>query len=212
MQQAFAGHGYVGNDIYSPFDEAYDHTLPQRKQDIDKAKSLLKAAGADGLTVDLQTTGAALGMNEGAQVFAQQAKAAGVKVNVKVLDGGTFYGDQYLKWTFSTDFWNPHSYLGQVASGSVPTSPYNETHWPDAANQKFLSLYNQAKVAADRKKQFAIIHEMQKMEYDSGGYLIWGFNNRLDGYSAKVKGLKTGYKSTLALNNFGSGFRTLSFG
>src|SRR3989440_3179575 len=204
VQQAFSGHGHVGNDIYSPFDEAYDTSLPQRHQDIDKAKSLLKAAGQDGLTVDLQTTAAALGMNEGAQVFAQQAKAAGVKINVKVLDGGTFYGDQYLKWTFSTDFWNPKSYLAQVAAGSAPTSPYNETHWPDAANQKFLSLYNQAKVAADRKKQFAIIHEMQKMEYDSGGYLIWGFNNRLDGYSAKVKGLKTGYKSTLALNNFGS--------
>jgi peptide/nickel transport system substrate-binding protein len=212
VQQAFSGHGHVGNDIYAPFDEAYDTALPQRHQDIDKAKSLLKAAGQDGLTVDLQTTAAALGMNEGAQVFAQQAKAAGVKVNVKVLDGGTFYGDQYLKWTFSTDFWNPHSYLGQVAAGSVPTAPYNETHWPDAADKRFLTLYNQAKVAANRTKQFEIIHEMQKMEYDNGGYIVWGFNNRLDGYSGKVKGLKTGYKSTLALNNFGSGYRTMWFG
>jgi peptide/nickel transport system substrate-binding protein len=193
VAQAFAGHGHVGNDIYSPFDEAYDDSIPQRRQDIDKAKSLLKAAGQDGLTVDLQTTAAALGMNEGAQVFAQQAKAAGVKINVKVLDGGTFYGDQYLKWTFSTDFWNPKSYLAQVAAGSVPTAPYNETHWPDDADKKFLSLYNQAKVAANRKKQFEIIHEMQKLEYDNGGYIIWGFNNRLDGHGSKVKGLKTGY-------------------
>jgi peptide/nickel transport system substrate-binding protein len=211
VQQAFAGHGYVGNDIYSPFDEAYDHSLPQRKQDIEKAKSLLKAAGQEGLTADLTTTGAALGMNEGAQVFAQQAKAAGVKINVKVVDGGAFYGDQYLKWTFSTDFWNPKSYLAQVAAGSAPTSPYNETHWPDAAHQKFLSLYKQAKATGDRKKQFDIIHEMQKMEYDAGGYIIWGFNNRLDGYSSKVKGLKTGFKSTLALNQFGSGYRTIWF-
>jgi peptide/nickel transport system substrate-binding protein len=212
VQQAFSGHGHVGNDIYSPFDEAYDTALPQRHQDIDQAKSLLKAAGQDGLTVDLQTTAAALGMNEGAQVFAQQAKAAGVKVNVKILDGGTFYGNQYLNWTFSTDFWNPKSYLAQVAAGSLPTSPYNETHWPDAAHQKFLSLYAQAKRQPDRKKQFAILHEMQKMEYDSGGYLIWGFNNRLDGYNAKVKGLVTGYKSSLALNQFGQGFRTLWYG
>jgi peptide/nickel transport system substrate-binding protein len=67
-------------------------------------------------------------------------------------------------------------------------------------------------VAANRKKQFEIIHEMQKLEYDNGGYIIWGFNNRLDGHGSKVKGLKTGYKSTLSLNNFGSGFRTLWFG
>jgi peptide/nickel transport system substrate-binding protein len=212
VQQAFSGHGHVGNDIYSPFDEAYDTSLPQRHQDIDKAKSLLKAAGQEGLTVDLQTTAAALGMNEGAQVFAEQAKAAGVKVNVKTVDGGTFYGDQYLKWTFSTDFWNPKSYLAQVAAGSLPTSPYNETHWPDSAHQSFLSLYKQAKATPDRKKQFAILHEMQKMEYDAGGYLIWGFNNRLDGYSSKVKGLVTGYKSSLALNQFGQGFRSLWFG
>ena len=50
------------------------------------------------------------------------------------------------------------------------------------------------------------------MEYDAGGYIIWGFNNRLDGYSSKVKGLKQGFKSTLALNQFGSGYRTMWFG
>ena len=59
-------------------------------------------------------------MVESAKVFAQQAKAAGVTVNVKVLDGGTFYGDQYLKWTFSSDFWGTRSYLAQVAAGSAP--------------------------------------------------------------------------------------------
>ena len=151
-------------------------------------------------------------MNEGAQVFAQQAKEAGVKVNVKVLDGGTFYGSQYLSWTFSTDFWNPKSYLSQVAAGSAPTSPYNETHWPDSGHQSFLSLYNKAKGTANRTKRFAILHEMQKMEYDAGGYIIWGFNNRLDGYSSKLKGLKQGFKSTVALNQFGNGYRTIWFG
>jgi peptide/nickel transport system substrate-binding protein len=212
IQQAFAGHGYVGNDIYSPFDDAYDRKLPQRHQDIAQAKSLLKAAGQSNLNVDLQSTNGALGMNEGAQIFAQQAKAAGVTVNVKILDSGTFYGSQYLKWTFSTDFWNAHSYLGQVASGSLPNSPYNETHWPDPAHQKFISLYNQAKATADRNARIAIEQEMQKIEYDAGGYIVWGFNNRLDGYSKKVQGLKQGFKSTLALNEFGSGYRTIWFG
>ena len=34
----------------------YDHSLPQRQQDIDQAKSLLKAAGAEGLHVQLVTS------------------------------------------------------------------------------------------------------------------------------------------------------------
>jgi peptide/nickel transport system substrate-binding protein len=211
VAQALSGHGRIGNDLYGPFDEAFARSLPQRHQDIDKAKSLLKAAGKDGLTIDLQSTNGALGMNEGAQVFAQQAKAAGVNVNVKILDSGPFYGPQYLKWTFSTDFWGSRNYLSQVAAGSLPSSPYNETHWPDASHRKFLSLYNQAKVTADRVKRTEIMREMQKMEYDAGGYIIWGFSTLLDGYSSKVNGLKTGDKGVLPLNAFGHGYRTIWF-
>ncbi|HET6945716.1 MAG TPA: ABC transporter substrate-binding protein [Gaiellaceae bacterium] len=211
VAQALSGHGRIGNDLYGPFDEAFARSLPQRHQDIDKAKSLLKAAGKDGLTIDLQSTNGALGMNEGAQVFAQQAKAAGVNVNVKILDSGPFYGPQYLKWTFSTDFWGSRNYLSQVAAGSLPSSPYNETHWPDASHRKFLSLYNQAKVTADRTKRTEIMREMQNMEYDAGGYIIWGFSTLLDGYSSKVNGLKTGDKGVLPLNAFGHGYRTIWF-
>lgn len=209
VAQALSGHGKIGNDLYAPFDEAFAKSFPQRQQDIEKAKSLLKAAGREGLTVDLQTTNGALGMNEGAQVFAQQAKAAGVTVNVKILDSGAFYGDQYLKWTLSTDFWGSRNYLSQVAAGSLPSSPYNETHWPDGANKRFLSLYNEARVTADRKKQTAILREMQKMEYDAGGYIIWGFSTLLDGYNTKLKGLKAGDKGVLPLNAFGHGYRTI---
>jgi len=209
VAQALSGHGKIGNDLYAPFDEAYAKSLPQRQQDIEKAKSLLKAAGQEGLTVDLQSTNGALGMNEGAQVFAQQAKAAGVTINVKILDSGAFYSDQYLKWPFSTDFWGSRNYLSQVAAGSLPSSPYNETHWP--ADKKFIALYNQAVVTTDRTKQAAIIQEMQKMEYDTGGYIVWGFSTLLDGYSTKVQGLKQGDKGVLPMNAFGHGYRTIWF-
>jgi peptide/nickel transport system substrate-binding protein len=209
VAQALSGHGKIGNDLYAPFDESYAKSLPQRQQDIEKAKSLLKAAGQENLTVDLQSTNGALGMNEGAQVFAQQAKAAGVTVNVKILDSGAFYGDQYLKWPMSTDFWGSRNYLSQVAAGSLPTAPYNETHWP--ADKKFIALYNQAVVTTDRKKQAEIMFEMQKMEYDTGGYIIWGFSTLLDGYSSKVQGLKQGDKGVLPMNAFGHGYRTIWF-
>jgi peptide/nickel transport system substrate-binding protein len=211
VKQALAGHGKIGNDLYAPFDEAYYSALPQRRQDIDRAKSLLKAAGKSDLTVDLQSSNGAVGMNEGAQVFAQQAKAAGVTVNVKILDSDTFYGDQYLKWPMSTDFWGSRNYLSQVAAGSLPTSPYNETHWPGTGDAKFLTLYKQALSTVDKKKRTEILHEMQKLEYNDGGYIIWGFSTLLDGYRTKVKGLKQGDKGVLPLNAFGHGYRTIWF-
>jgi peptide/nickel transport system substrate-binding protein len=211
VEQALAGHGRIGNDLYAPFDALYDSSLPQRHQDLAQAKSLLKAAGQANLTVDLQTTNGALGQNEGAEVFAQQAKAAGVTINVKVLDSGSFYSDQYLKWTFSTDFWGTRNYISQVGAGSLPASSYNETHWPDPADARFKALYAQAIQTVDDTKRAELVQEMQKLEYDHGGYVIWGFSNFLDGYSTKVQGLVQGEKGVISLNDFGNGFRSLWF-
>src|SRR5947207_2151292 len=45
VQSAISDYGTVGNDIFGAGLPFYDKSLPQREQDIDKAKSLLKAAG-----------------------------------------------------------------------------------------------------------------------------------------------------------------------
>ena len=179
-------------------------------QDIDKAKSLLKAAGQEGLTVDLQSTNGALGMNEGAQVFAQQAKAAGVTINVKILDSGAFYGDQYLKWPFSTDFWGSRNYLSQVAAGSLPSSPYNETHWP--ADKKFIALYNQARGHdRPRRSRPRSSRRCRRWSTTRAATSSGASTTLLDGYSTKVQGLKQGDKGVLPMNAFGHGYRTIWF-
>ena len=208
IEQIASGYGFVANDLYSPFDEGYDHALPQRTQDIAQAKSLLKAAGQDGLTVDLHTTNGAAGMVELATVFASQAKAAGVTVNVK--NDPNYYGSAYLHLAFSVDFWGTRGYLNQVQQGSLPTSPYNETHWPPKSGpgSNFASLYSQALAATDASKRIELEHEMQKLEYDEGGYIIPFFGDLIDGYSPKVQGLKPS-KGTLNLEGFGHGYRTI---
>ena len=124
LAQVLSGHGHVANDLYAPFDADYDKALPQRHQDIDQAKALLKAAGMENLTVDLHTTDGAAGMVDSANVFASQAKAAGVTINVK--NDPNYYGDQYLKLPFSVDFWGTRSYLAQAALGSIQGAAYNE--------------------------------------------------------------------------------------
>ncbi|HWD66245.1 MAG TPA: ABC transporter substrate-binding protein [Solirubrobacteraceae bacterium] len=73
VQQVLSGHGQVGNDVYGRFDPSYDSSLPQRHQDIEQAKSLLKAAGHENLSVTLVTGSILAGVPEESQVFAQQA-------------------------------------------------------------------------------------------------------------------------------------------
>ncbi|MGZ4481920.1 MAG: ABC transporter substrate-binding protein [Gaiellales bacterium] len=207
LEQVLSGHGRVANDLYSPFDPCFDSSLPQRQQDFAQAKSLLKAAGKEGMTVDLHTTPGAAGMVDSAKVFAEQAKGAGVTVNVKV--DQNYYGDQYLKLPFSVDFWGTRNYLPQVANGSLPTAPYNECHWPPKGSN-YISLYKQALAEIDESKRCDIVHEMQKLEYDQGGYIIPFFNNLVDSYSTKVQGFKPS-KATLNLDSFGHGYRTIWF-
>jgi peptide/nickel transport system substrate-binding protein len=211
LQQVFSGYGFVGNDLYAPFDPGYNKSLPQREQDIAQAKSLLKAAGKANLAVDLHTTNGAVGMVETATVFANQASAAGVKINV--INDPNFYGTQYLKLAFSVDFWGTRAYLNQVQQGSLPNSPYNETHWPpkSGTGSNFESLYNQALAETDAAKRIQIEHEMQQIEYNNGGYIIPAFAGLIDGYATKVKGLVPS-KGTLNLDSFGHGYRTIWFG
>ena len=188
VQQAKGGFAWVANDMYAPFDPGYPKNLPQRAQDLAQAKSLLKAAGYDNnLTVEL-TTSTAVGASDvaAAQVFAEQAKGAGVTVNVNKVDPSVFYGDQYLKWPFAQDFWATRNYLPQVQVGTSPTAPYNETHWKDPQWQK---LIDQAFKTVDDTQRNALISQAEQIEYERGGLIIWSFNITLDAYTKKLQGV-----------------------
>jgi len=211
LEQVLAGYGHVANDLYAPFDPCYDGSVPEREQDIDHAKSLLKSAGKAGMAVDLHTTNGAAGMVDEANIFAQQAKAAGITVNVR--NDPSFYTTQYLKVPFSVDFWGTRNYLPQAANGSIPNAPDNECHWPPASGpgSNYASLYRQALAATDLGTRCELIHEMQTIEHAYGGYIIPFFGDLIDGYGNTVKGLRPS-KGTLNLDSFGHGFRTIWFG
>jgi peptide/nickel transport system substrate-binding protein len=202
LENAISGYGRVANDLYAPFDPGYLH-VPQREQDLDQAKSLLRAAGHSNLTIDLQTSEVATGLNAMCQVFAQQAKGAGVTVNVKQLDATTF-NNGFQKWTFSPDFWGTRNYLQQVAQGSLKGAPYNETYWPPK-NSNFASLNEQALAQQDEGKRNELIHEMMREEFETGGYIIPFFDNLVDAYSNKVGGFQQN-RGTLNLDYYGRHF------
>jgi peptide/nickel transport system substrate-binding protein len=186
LDLVFGGFGTLGNDLFGIWAPEYDHSLPQRHQDIDQAKSLLKAAGAEGLTVTLVTSDIAQGTVLAAQVFAQQAAAAGVNVNVSNVSVNDFYGTNYLKWQFAQDYWFYNFYLPQVSLATLPTASFNETHWDNA---RYNSLYSQAIATVDDSLRTEMAHEMQQIEYDEGGYIIPFFPPVIDGYGTNVGGI-----------------------
>jgi peptide/nickel transport system substrate-binding protein len=190
----FAGHGLIGNDLFCPFDPGYNHSLPQRHQDIEQAKSLLKSAGHENLTVTLISAPVAQGSTQAAQVFAQQASAAGVTVNIKSIPVSEQYGPNYLKWTFGQDFWNYNPYLLNAQNATIPGGQFNECH---VDYPPYSSLWKELSATTDPARQKELIHEMQTMEYEghASGFIIPYFAPSIDGMAQKVNGLtpsKTG--------------------
>ena len=77
LEQVASGYGFIGNDLYAPFDPSYNHSLPQRHQDITQGQVAAQGGRYANLSVDLHTTNGAAGMVETATVFANQAQTVG---------------------------------------------------------------------------------------------------------------------------------------
>jgi peptide/nickel transport system substrate-binding protein len=192
VKQVYAGHALIGNDIPAYQDPLYDHTIPQTTQDIEQAKSLLKAAGQSNLSIELITADVGQGVINMAEDFVPQAAAAGINAKLRQVTVTDFYGPNYLKWVFAQDFWYYQGYFAQVNQATLPGSPYNETHWD---NPQYIKLYNEALATTDVSKQTQIAHEMQMIDYSEGGYIIPFFPAVIDGYAPAVNGIvesKTG--------------------
>ena len=192
LETVFGGHGTIGNDVFSIWAPEYDHSIPQRPYDPEQAKSLLKQAGHENLSIELVTADIAQGSSNMAQVYAQQAAAAGINAKLRQITVTEFYGSNYLKWAFAQDFWYYVPYFTQVSQATLPTAPFNETHFN---NPKYNNLYNEGLATLDESKRTEIAHEMQMIDYNEGGYIIPFFPAVIDGYSTNVNGIvksKTG--------------------
>ena len=187
LDLVFGGHGRIGNDVFGYYDPLYDHSLPQRHQDIAQAKSLLKAAGHENLTITLNTSaGIGQGIVKTAQVFAQQAKAAGVTVNVNAVTASTWFGQDYLKVPFGQDYWFYLPYLVNVPQVTIPGGAFNTPHYDNPA---YTKLYKQALATTDKSTKADLAHQMQKIDYNEGGLIIPYFPPVIDATAKNVHGV-----------------------
>jgi peptide/nickel transport system substrate-binding protein len=127
-------------------------------------------------------------MVSSAQVFIEQAKAAGVTVKLSQLDTDAFLAN-YLKWPFTQGYWGTRDYIPQAAQLSLPGATVNDTGWDDA---EYTKIVDNAKKELDVDKRKQLIAEAQQIDYDRGAYIIWGFANVIDAYSNKLAPIEPG--------------------
>ncbi|WP_214106204.1 ABC transporter substrate-binding protein [Acrocarpospora catenulata] len=206
IDQAMAGYGSVGNDVFSPFDAMYNKSLPQRQADPAQAKKLLQDAGYT-LPIKVELTAAPLTsyadrLNE---VFVRQAAVAGFDITFRSVDSATYYGDGYGTYPLSMSYWGFLGIFDQAAFTIVKDAPYNATKWQD---DEYDTLYDQAVQTVDDAKRADLVHQMQQIEYDRGAYVVAVFLNAINAYSTSLTGYST-YPNTDGGNGYH--FNTIGF-
>ena len=203
VDTVLSGYATVGNDLGGATNQYFAETLTAH-HDPEQARSLLKAAGADGLTINLDTAATVPGQNQMATLFASQATLAGVKVNVKTFDPASFYtpAGGYQIRPFATNYYTTgvNSLAAYYLLGLVTGGPYNDTHW---GSPKEDALLYDALGELDKTKAAAKWTAVQKAQLDAGGYIIPQNVNWLDAYSPNVRGVQT--TEAMNCNNFDFG-------
>ncbi|MGV9863395.1 ABC transporter substrate-binding protein [Rhodococcus koreensis] len=186
VNNALDGYGTVGNDWIGRYSNCGLPDVPQREQDFAQAKKLLQEAGHSDLTVTMNVTNATSGMVEAAQIFAEQAKGAGVTVDVKVIDMAT-WSDGLAEWPLTINYWSDN-YLQLTTRTLLPGGSGWETHWDNA---EFQTLATAAFATSDDAARCEIEKQMREVEYEDGANIVWGFANTVNAYSDRVHGLQT---------------------
>jgi peptide/nickel transport system substrate-binding protein len=202
IDEVFPGYAQVGNDLEGRFSQYFASDL-KPEYDVEKAKALLKEAGQENLSVTLPTANATPGFVEAATLYAQQAEAAGVKIDVEQVSADTYYTTSggYLTRPFGEIVGSSWPSLSVVAATYfTPGAAYEESGWskqPGGGNQ---ALLRQAMAELDPTKAQQLWHEVQTEWFEKDGHLIWSYLDNIDAAGKNVAGLTAGIANPL--NNF----------
>lgn len=165
------------NDFHhSPAQPYWPDDIPQRAYDPEAAKALLAEAGQEGLTVDLSVADSVYaGAVDMAVLYAEQAKAAGITINVVREPNDGYYSDVWLKKPFCLVSWGARPTPDVMYTLAYKDdAAWNESHWQ---NERFNELLLQAKAELDDEKRAEMYREMAMLAKDDGGTVIPFFNN-----------------------------------
>jgi peptide/nickel transport system substrate-binding protein len=188
IDRALFGYATPGNDLAGKGLPFFAEDLAVREQDLEQARSLLAEAGHENLEVTLHTSDIVPGFAEAATLFAEQAKGAGVTINVKREPANAYFDTSllYTNLDFAQSFWTFSSIPLWYEQALLSDAVWNETHWRDSS---FDKLIREAQGAPDEETATDLWHQIQEIQYEQGGYIVWANQNLVDGAARNVQGI-----------------------
>ncbi|MDO5753516.1 ABC transporter substrate-binding protein [Arthrobacter sp.] len=180
---ALQGNGSTGWD--NPVPPGYaDHLDFTREYDPDKARSLLKKAGAEGLTMPIYTSSYDSVFTPMAVAYADAVKAAGIKLTVTSASSDSYYTEIWMKKPLSVSYWFTGRPVDQLLNQVFRSgSSYNESAW---SNKTFDQLLVSARGEMNDAKRRGIYQDAQRVIIDDGADMTPMFGDRLVGLSKEV--------------------------
>ncbi len=190
----FQGYAEVGND--SPFCRAFpstDLSVPQREQDLKKARDLLGQAGVShGFSVTL-TTEQYLEIPDYAVLIQSFAKKIGIKINLHVENTAAYYGKAVFgnsDWLDSTlgitDYGNRGVPNVTLNAPLVSSGTWNAAHFKNPTYDALVVDYVKA---LDLSGQRAVSGKIERLLLDETPIIFGYFYDFLFATSPRVSGL-----------------------
>ena len=193
LEAATGGLGVLGNDTpVSPSNPYYNKALPQRKQDVAKAKKLLAEAGfPDGIDITLYTSTQRPGLEPAAVVAQQVLAESGFRVKIESVEIARLYKDIVPKprpLAISHNNWFGRPTIDETLTPFFFTkSNWNYTGY---SNPEVDKLLDEAKALTDfaaRKKRY---DRVQEILYHEGPTVVPYFKNYVSAVRKEVKNYK----------------------
>lgn len=156
-------------------------------RDVAGAKALLADAGfAGGLTVELFVSDISEGAVKMAEVLQNQAKDAGINIELVQAPADGYWGDVWMKEGFFATGWSQRP-ADQILNEAYRSSAaWNETAWNSDA---FDAGLDAARGELDFDKRKALYGELQKELWENGGSFIPVHLNTVRAFSSRLSGI-----------------------
>lgn len=182
----FGDYGEVGNDLFGKGLPGFADDIEQRHRDVNEARRVLHDAGVSKLSITVSEV--TPGLTDSAELLVQQLADVGVTLTVNKVDPSGFFAD--------LDRLHQSQMIAMYAANQTPLAgldtwygadnPYAHTGWnPDP----FTELVTTARSSTDKATRIKAIEQLQRLQWDDGGYLIWGYRQQLSGAVRDLHGV-----------------------
>ncbi len=186
VKQILRGFGEPGNDHpIAPVNKYHAKNLDQRKYDPEKAKFYMKKAGMLDHTFNLHAADAAFaGAVDAAVLIKEQAKKAGININVVREPDDGYWSNVWIKKEWVMCYWGGRPVEDMMFSVAYADgAPWNDTFW---SNKRFNELLVMARAELDEGKRRKMYAEMQEICRNDSGTVVPMFNQIVEASSAKT--------------------------